>query len=109
MSDFEGVRNARITKTFLGDEDHGIFTASLTTLGGSIGQDFGGYDLRHSDRASSFIKGVLRVTGAASWEQVVGKFVRVRATHAKIEAIGHITDNTWFEPERDMPLGPEEA
>lgn len=92
------THNAVITDTMLGDEDHGIFTAMLTCEAAGFTQSFGGYDLRHSDRAVQFIKGVLRVAGASSWERLIGKHVRIRAGHSKIHAIGHIINDEWFDP-----------
>lgn len=66
---------ARIKSTFLGTEDHGIFTASLQLDYGDAAQAAGQYDLRHSDAAFHFVAGVCRVLGVDRWEKVVGRDV----------------------------------
>lgn len=74
MSDLT-ERLARIESTFLGTEDHGIFTALITLDYGGAGQGAGMLDLRHSDAAFRFVAGVCRVLGVDSWEKVVGRQV----------------------------------
>jgi hypothetical protein len=63
---------ARVESTWLGTEDHGIFTAVLQLDYGTAQQGAGSYDLRHSDAAARFIAGVLSVAKVESWEKVPG-------------------------------------
>ena len=76
---------ARITSTFLGVEDHGHFTASLTLDYGSAGQSAGNYELdEHVERGRprvgtargmEFVMRVVRACGVRSWEEVRGRTV----------------------------------
>lgn len=65
-------RIARIESTFLGTEDHGIFTASVQLDYGGAGQGAGMLDLRAHNAAFRFVAGVCRVVGVDSWEKVAG-------------------------------------
>lgn len=110
------VRNARVTSTYLGVEDHGILTAWVHLDYGGSGQGFGGYGMdkpikengEHKGREGvawgmEFIRRVLEVTGAESWEKLPGTPVRVRGVHwGSIDAIGHFIDDKWFEPKKDL-------
>lgn len=68
---------ARVESTWLGTEDHGIFTAVVNLDYGNGGskQGAGTYDLRGGASCYRFIAGVLRVCHAASWEDLRGKVV----------------------------------
>lgn len=113
------TKNALIEDTMLGFEDHGIMTCFLHFDYGDAGhQGFGGYGLdepkkdsegKHIGRFGSaygmeFIKQILETVGVEKWEQLKGKYVRVRFSEKpsgwsdKIEAIGHITKDKWFSP-----------
>lgn len=72
---------ATVEATFLGREDHGIFTAQLTLSSGSWGQVAGGYALdAPSDRprriGTAFgldhIIAIIDVLGCGDWEHVKG-------------------------------------
>jgi len=92
------VRNAKITATKLG-YDGGVLTCWLTLEWGSSGQGFGGYRLdgdATTNYGVEFVKEILDAVGVNSWEDLVGKYVRMRGTNARVEAIGHITDDDWF-------------
>ena len=78
---------AKITDTFLGWEDHGIFTAIISVdyehSGGSqgigvhcLGSDSQGYDL-----AGSYIAGVMQAVGVHAWESVKGQLIYVLSPH----------------------------
>lgn len=103
----------------LGYEDHGIMTCMIDLDYGDSGhQGFGGYGLdepkkdekgKHIGRFGSaygmqFIKEILEVVGVEKWEDLVGKYIRVRFNDEsadwgnKIEAIGNITKDKWFSP-----------
>lgn len=65
---------ANIESTFLGFEDHGIFTAVLRLSGYSWGQSTPGYALGGVG-CSRYIQGVLNGLGATSWEGLTGRRV----------------------------------
>lgn len=92
--------NARIDSTFLGREDHGIFTAFLYLDYGGGGQGFGGYVLKDK-YAYVFVSRVLETVGASSWENLPGKHVRVCVEQGKALGIGHIIEDKWYFPERE--------
>jgi hypothetical protein len=81
-------RIAKIDRTFLGIEDHGILTAILHCFYGGSGQGVGGYALdgkppghgEHrapSSECGRWVSGVLRACGVDSWEKVAGRTVIV--------------------------------
>lgn len=108
MSRERTIRNAKIARTALGYEDHGIFTAMLYLEWGGGGQGFGGYGLdqyvKDSDRIGTaagltFVMRCCETAGVATWEQLVGKHIRIEHDWSKIHRIGHITDDDkWFDP-----------
>jgi hypothetical protein len=78
---------AQIESTFLGVEDHGIFTAMLyVKYEGSSGQGVGGYTLDDKPvngerpgtaQGMQFVINTIRVVGAGSWEKIPGKMIYV--------------------------------
>ena len=105
------IRNAVITDTMLGIEDHGIFSASITLDYGGTFQHFGGYCLGMppdtevdvpSDAASRFIQRTLQVAGVDKWEDLVGRPIRAEASRKGVEAIGHFMNNDWFYPKQEL-------
>lgn len=104
------IVNARIAHTFLGREDHGIFTIVLTLDGGGWGQGAGGVSLDEPirDSAGKFlgrvpttligkhIIGIIDTLGVDQWEKVQGQHVRAERVGGTIARIGHITENRWF-------------
>ena len=104
------IRNVLIERTMLGHEDHGIFTCSLQTISGAIGQSFGGYALDSWSEEKKarigtaygvqFLINVLRVCGVEKWEDIKGKHIRVDADHGRVFRIGHITEDIWFDPKQ---------
>lgn len=90
-------KNAVITSTFLGKEDHGIPTCYVHLDFGDSMQGFGGWDLRHYGYA--MIMGILEAVGAESWEKLSGMNCRIRGRATKLEAIGHVVKDQWYEPE----------
>ena len=93
------VRNAKVKSTHLGPEDHGIMSAMLNLDYGGAGQGFGGYDLRGNNTMHNFVKGVLKATGAGTWEKVTGAMVQVRIEGGIIRAIRPILSDSeadWF-------------
>lgn len=110
------IYNAKILKTTLGKEDHGIMTCWIHIEYERGGQAFGGHALDQYDEKKrvrvgtqyglDYIMGILRAVGVDSWEQLPGKHVRIEAEQAKIHKIGHIIKDLWFKPvveeKRDM-------
>lgn len=112
MSDDMEIRNAIITKAYLTTEDHGVLSGWLSLDYGGSGQGFGGHvlavnpDSPHwpgkANYCGVWITRVLECAGVTKWDQLVGKTIRVRCCHHKIEAIGHIIKDKWFFPEREF-------
>ncbi len=109
MAEFTETKNAKITSTMLGIEDHGILSCMIYLDYGGSGQGFGGYAMdqwseRHGRRigaayGAEFILRVLHAVGVERWEDLPGKHVRVRSTYSKVHAIGHIIEDRWFSPD----------
>lgn len=107
-----GIKNAVITSTQLGHEDHGILTCFLNLDYGGVGQGFGGYGLdrycKETERrlgtayGLAFIMRILDVLEVANWENLTGEHCRVDAEHSKIHGIGHILKDKWFYPQKDL-------
>lgn len=92
------IRNAMIKRTMLGYEDHGILTCSLELDYGGIGQSFGNYDIGGKYCAQWILK-ILDTVGVEKWEDLPGKYVRVKQSLSKVYEIGNILENKWFNPE----------
>lgn len=70
---------AKIERTHLGYEDHGIFSLTVHFSYGSSAQGFGAIGLGHSDAsiAGPLIEAVLKAAGVDCWERLVGRTVYV--------------------------------
>jgi hypothetical protein len=110
MTDVVEEKNARITKTMFGVEDHGILTFWLQVDYGHSGQGIGGYALDgpiHKDgqfvrrqgsaMGMELMARVLNVVGVPYWEELPGKYIRVRATDSKVQAIGNVIKDEWLD------------
>lgn len=105
-------KNAIVESVSIGDGDRGLLTAWLQLNYGGSGQGFGGYvlylpkDYNHftnkGDFAGHFIFRCMEIAGVTKWQDIKGKTVRVRADHGRVEAIGHIVKNDWFNPSEDF-------
>ncbi len=104
------VRNAVITSTMLGIEDHGIMSFYLYLDYGGSGQEAGGWSLdtpvkigntflRRVGTAEglSLIMKILDVVGVGKWEDLKGKHIRVKQDHTAVHAIGNIIKNEWLD------------
>jgi hypothetical protein len=106
------IKNAVITSAEITNGDHGVLSAWIGLDYGGAGLGFGGYALylpdsfkhhnKDSDYAGHFIWRVMEVAGVSKWGQLVGKNLRVKASWSKVEAIGHILKDDWFDPEEDF-------
>lgn len=110
MEDRE-IKNAKITGTMLGYEDHGIMTMIINLdYGDSSGQGFGlfaldttnGKEYPFRERVGSAfglqaIIEVLSVVGVNTWEELPGKSVRVDASWDKVHRLGHYLEDKWVD------------
>lgn len=102
------IRNAKITDTMLGREDHGILTfyIHIHFLGGTCG--IGGYALDEYDKEAGYrvfkaasmeaISEILYTVGVDSWEDLPGKYIRFKDNGwgSSIDEIGNIVEEKWF-------------
>lgn len=100
------IKNAKITNTFLGREDHGILTFRLYLDYGNIGQATGGYALDKYNPETKQREGcefglkliaeILRTLEVDSWESLKGQLIRVKSNHCEVVAIGHYLNDKWL-------------
>src|SRR5574344_606051 len=99
------IANAQITNTFLGNESHGIMTFYIYVRlqGSSCG--IGGYSLQGYDKKVTYsgkgleaIQQILNVVGVDSWEELKGKYIRVKDNGwgEPIDEIGNLIEDKWF-------------
>ena len=108
----EEIKNAIITSASLTTSDRNLLTSYICfDYGDSGAQCFGGYALylpksfKHHELktyAGHFIWRVMEVAGVEDWKNLVGKSIRVDATHERVHGIGHIIKDDWFYPEQDF-------
>lgn len=101
-------KNARITHTSMGIEDHGIFTCFLYLDYGNSTQGFGGYplDVLAMDKKGrvggswgmNFIMQTMKAVGVDQWEDLPGKYIRVEIEGGKINGITGILGDKCFYP-----------
>ena len=112
------VKNAVIESAKITNDDRGCLGAWLMLDYGGSGQGFGGWALylpksfSHHElksHAGHFIWRVMEIAGVSEWSQLPGKTIRVRGSHSKIEAIGHIVKDDWFAPRVDFADKPNVA
>ena len=102
----DGIRNAQIIDTFLGFVDHGRFTAIISAKSGSSVQDFGMHTLEYEAYGIVYLERLLEAVGVSCWKDLKGKHVRVQSRDGLLVAIGHIIDDRWFNPRRDLAKEP---
>lgn len=104
------TKNALITGTMLGIEDHGIMSFMLYLSYGGCGQGAGGYALDTPVKENgkflcrigtaeglSMIMRILEVVGVGKWEDLKGKHIRVKADLSAVHAIGNILKDDWLD------------
>jgi hypothetical protein len=102
------TRNAVITDAIIEIEDHGLLSVYVVLDYGSSAQVFGRgvyapkSGMNGKNYAGHFIYRVLEVAGVCKWEQLKGKTVRVTGDSRRIEAIGHIIADVWFNPDKEF-------
>ncbi len=91
---------ARITRTDLGYEDHGIFTVSIRfEWGGGSSQSMPGYGFGKDDdedKIGAFLRRVLAVVGVTRWEDVPGKPVFALLDRRTIRGMASMDGRTVF-------------
>lgn len=102
------IRNAKITSTMFGREDHGIMTFMIFIEFGGCGCGVGGYALDGYDKAADTrvfraesmeaIAKILDVVGVDKWEQLPGSYIRVKDNGwgSTIDEIGNLMEEKWF-------------
>lgn len=100
-------KNAKIVRTMLGVEDHGVFTFVISLDYGGSGQGYGTYALDSFDKAKKCRVGtafgceaimrLLKVLEVKSWEDLNGKYCRVEATWDGVRRIGHPLNDQWLD------------
>ena len=102
------IKNARITDTFFGREDHGIMTFSIGLETDSYHIGVGGYALDRYDRDTNTriftakgleaISKILEVVGVDTWEDLPRKYIRIvdNGWGKPIDEIGNLMDDKWF-------------
>lgn len=105
----------KVVNSFIGFEDHGTFTVSLTIDFGTSLQSTGTYNLgpANGNAASKFIAGILNACGVSDWMKVTGTIVNVLYTSkpgiatlpAGIEALPFNNGSTFFFAEAFNEVG----
>lgn len=104
------IRNAKITGTKLGREDHGIMTFMIYVEFGGCGCGIGGYALDQPDgnrisnkrifsaKGLEAVSEILDVVGVDNWEQLKGKYIRIKDNGwgSTIDEIGNLMEEKWF-------------
>jgi len=103
------IQNAKIIKTKLGYEDHGILTFKLfLEVEGSNHQVVGGLclDVYNKDlnkrvasiNCGNYIQGILQTLEINNWEDLKGSIICVEKEnpHSDILKIGHPIKDKWF-------------
>ena len=103
------ILNALITGTFLGYEDHGIFTFWIDvdiSGGGCVGIGNYALDEFSHDEGKRVFKGhglepiarILDTVGVDSWEELKGKYIRIKSEGwgTTVDEIGNLMDDKWF-------------
>lgn len=112
------IKNAIIEKAEITTGDRGLLDAWLTLDYGGTGQGFGGYALylpksfsHHTleSVAGHHIFRIMQIADVSDWSKLKGKSIRVRTDSESsfggmIEAIGHITKDDWFAPQKDYAV-----
>ena len=90
------AKNAKISSTMLGFEDHGIFTFTLFLDYGGAGQGYGNFSLGGTFTDAA-IREVLNTVGVKTWEDLPGKVVRVQANHSEVSKLGNYLTDKWLD------------
>lgn len=91
------TRNARITDTMLGIEDHGLFVmAVFFEYDRSAAQGFNRIlASKANDNGVASIRTLLETLALEQWEQLKGAYCRVLIEDGMIRQVGHIVEDRW--------------
>lgn len=102
------IKNAKITSTQLGREDHGIMTFMIFVEFGGGGCVIGGYAIDQYDRTTEkrvfaakgleAISKILETVGVDRWEKLPGTYIRLKDNGwgQTIDEIGNLMEDKWF-------------
>lgn len=103
------IKNAKITRTMLGREDHGIMTFMIfVEFDKCVGCGIGGYALDQYDRDTKrrvftgkgleAISQILEVVGVDQWEKLSGSYIRIKDNGwgSTVDEIGNLMEDKWF-------------
>ena len=102
------IKNAKITSTQLGREDHGIMTFMIFVEFDGCVCGIGGYALDAYDdkthkrvfhvKDMEAISEILNVVGVSNWEDLAGKYIRIKDNGwgSPIDEIGNLMEDKWF-------------
>ena len=104
------IKNARITSTMLGREDHGIMTFMIyINFNSEVHCGIGNYVLDEYDpktktrvfkaESMEIISKILDVVGVNSWEELPGKYIRFEDSGwgSIVTKIGNIMEDKWLD------------
>lgn len=103
------IKNAKISSTMLGREDHGIMTFMIYIDACGLACGVGGYCLDEFNpatqtrvfRAESMevISKILEVVGVDNWEDLPGKYIRFEYNGfgSNVTKIGNIIEEKWLD------------
>jgi len=103
------IKNAIIQSVNIDTEEKWLTVWLRLDYGGII-QYFGGFPLyipkkfkpNEENFTGHFIFRCMEIAGVEKWEQMKGKTIRVKSNNGKVEAIGHIVKEDWFNPSIDF-------
>lgn len=102
------IKNAQITSTMLGREDHGIMTFMIFVSFGGSACGIGGYCLDEYDKSTKSrvftsagmeaISKILDTVGVDRWEDLPKQYVRIKDNGwgSPIDEIGNLMEDKWF-------------
>jgi len=104
------IKNAIITEARIDDGERGMLTAWLMLDYGGTHQGFGGYALylpaksyknggaSGGNYAGVFLHRCMEIADVSDWSKITGKTCRALVEDGRIQAIGHIVKDDWFNP-----------
>jgi hypothetical protein len=102
------IRNAKIIRTMLGRENHGIMTFMIFIEFGACGCGVGGYALDGYDKETKTrvfsaksmeaISKILDVVGVDTWEKLPNQYIRIKDNGwgSAVDEIGNLMEDKWF-------------
>ena len=105
------IKNAKISSTMLGREDHGVMTFMIFINADGFNCGVGGYCLDEFNSATQtrafraksmeVISKILEVVGVDEWEDLPGKYIRFEdnGLGSTVTKIGNIIEEKWLDLE----------